>query len=138
MPEKKEKRQAITGTQLTPEPDFFHVDNKNPDYHYYLERDRRIDVEKTKRLGYEVVNSTTSNNEERALAGDNRIDSTTGIPGHILMYCSKEHWEKRKAEKQRMDEENRRMIEKRVKDVSKALERGGVNLREVVKELKNL
>ena len=127
---KRESREdshtPITGTQLEPEPDFFFVEDKDENFYYYFAKDNPREVRKLERHGYEVVNSTNSSSGEEAVSQRSKIDSTIGIPEHVLMRTKKENRKRLLDLRNQRDQENNRKMEQNVKDLNKALERGGL------------
>ncbi len=132
----KEHHTPITGVQYEQEPDFAYVENKNKDYYYYHGEANGREIQRLKRAGYEVVNSTTSSDKESAALQERGVDTTISIPEHILMRTPMKNRERILEARSQRDQELKRTLDTNIKNLSRALERGGVgSIKHFLKEL---
>ncbi len=141
----EEHHTPITGVQYEQEPDFAYVENKNKDYYYYHGEANGREIQRLKRAGYEVVNSTTSSDKESAALQERGVDTTIclavpgadeAIPEHILMRTPMKNREKILQARSQRDQELKRTLDTNIKNLSRALERGGVgSIKHFLKEL---
>ncbi len=132
----EEHHTPITGVQYEQEPDFAYVENKNKDYYYYHGEANGREIQRLKRAGYEVVNSTTSSDKESAALQERGVDTTICIPEHILLRTPMKNREIILEARSQRDQELKRTLDTNIKNLSRALERGGVgSIKHFLKEL---
>jgi hypothetical protein len=143
------------GDDLEPQHDFFHVEKKDPNYHYHWPENSARRIQQMKRDGYEIDPSVSSSEAakkrdsqkdylKRQLDNPNiskadaaaakdmiqqleatPVDTATNIPEAVLMRTSEENWQKRQQQKQRRLDKMEDHIKENMESIDKTLKREG-------------
>lgn len=123
--ETKPKKATVVVREGTPKRDIFYVQNAKPDRVYYHTAKDPMRVQEMENAGWVVCRDEEVLPSKAALEGGVGTE-TRNLPGHILMWTTKENWEKIKKMQDARLHAHEQDIKDKVDQVKALLDRTGL------------